>query len=267
MFSQLKAPGPGSSRTVRRPPCIHRFQGGSTGRLRVFQNGVELDLSPGEESRSRRVELAPGTNAFSIPVSMERAGAQKFEAIFEPDDPEQDVLDENNRYEAVTFVGGEGRILVVSENPAELGAFTTALRSGGLDLVVDSPMVLSQGPAVLNGFDSVVLANVPRWNIDTTADRALRSYVHDLGGGLVMLGGDRSFGAGGWIDSETAEVLPVRLDPPQERQMTRGALALIMHSCEMPQGNYWGEKTAIAAIEALSSLDYVGIITFDLVGA
>ena len=48
--------------------------------------------------------------------------------------------------------------------------------------------------------------------------------------------------------------------------MTRGALALIMHSCEMPQGNYWGEKTAIAAIEALSSLDYVGIITFDFGG-
>ena len=66
-----------------------------------------------------------------------------------------------------------------------------------------------------------------------------------------MLGGDRSFGAGGWIDSETAKAIPVRLDPPQERQLTRGALALIMHSTEMPRANFWAQQTAIAAIEAL----------------
>lgn len=82
-----------------------------------------------------------------------------------------------------------------------------------------------------------------------------------------MLGGDQSFGAGGWIDSEVAKALPVRLDPPQERQMVRGALALIMHSCEMAQGNFWGQQVAIAAIEALSRLDYVGIVTFNFAGA
>ena len=40
-----------------------------------------------------------------------------------------------------------------------------------------------------------------------------------------------------------------------------------MHSCEMPQGNFWGQRTAISAIEALSSLDYVGIITFNFAAA
>ena len=266
VFSQLKAPARvriGQSVDLR---AFIDSKHETTGRLRIFQNGRELDLSPGEERRSRVVALEPGTNAFSIPVSMEQAGSQKFEAVFEPDITEHDVLEENNRFEAVTFVGGEGRVLVISETPGEIEAFLAAIRAGGIETVVEPPGILAQGPSFLNGFDSVVLANVPRWNIDTTSDRALKSYVHDLGGGLLMLGGDRSFGAGGWIDSETAEVLPVRLDPPQERQMTRGALALIMHSCEMPQGNFWGEKTAIAAIEALSSLDYVGIITFNFGG-
>ena len=80
-----------------------------------------------------------------------------------------------------------------------------------------------------------------------------------VGGGWRMGGGPTSFGAGGWIDSDLAKALPVRLDPPQSRQMVRGALALIMHSCEMPQGNFWGQKVAQSAIEALSSLDYCGI--------
>jgi hypothetical protein len=79
----------------------------------------------------------------------------------------------------------------------------------------------------------------------------------------MMVGGDQSFGAGGWIDSQTAQVLPVRLDPPQQRQMVRGALALIIHSTEMPRANYWAQQTAIAAIDALTSLDYIGIITYN----
>ena len=45
--------------------------------------------------------------------------------------------------------------------------------------------------------------------------------------------------------------------------MVRGALALIMHSTELPRANYWSQQTAIAAIEALTSLDYAGIITFN----
>jgi len=57
-------------------------------------------------------------------------------------------------------------------------------------------------------------------------------------------------------------VLPVRLNPPDTRQMPAGALALIMHSCEMAQGNYWGQKVAQSAIEALSRLDYAGIVEY-----
>jgi len=44
--------------------------------------------------------------------------------------------------------------------------------------------------------------------------------------------------------------------------MPRGALALIMHSCEMPQGNYWGQKVAEAAVANLSRQDLVGIIEY-----
>ena len=49
-----------------------------------------------------------------------------------------------------------------------------------------------------------------------TDGRAVVAYVHDNGGGLVMVGGPDSFGAGGWIGSPLADALPVRLDPPSE---------------------------------------------------
>ncbi|MEM9754031.1 MAG: hypothetical protein AAF916_11700, partial [Planctomycetota bacterium] len=88
-------------------------------------------------------------------------------------------------------------------------------------------------------------------------------YVEDSGGGLVMTGGPEAFGAGGWIGTTIEEVLPVQLDPPQTRRMPRGALALIMHSVEMPEGRFYGEKTAEAAVDALSRLDLVGIVEYN----
>ena len=233
------------------------------GTLRLRRNDRVIDLDPGSDSDGIRIGLDAGINSIAIPVTLDQGGAQRFRAVFEPDDPTADSLLENNLFDAVTFVSSDGRVLVVTDSAAEVEAFVSAIRTGGLEVVVESSSVLASGLALLNGYDTVVLSNIARWMIDAEADRAIRSYVHDLGGGLIMLGGDQSFGAGGWIDSETAKVLPLRLDPPQERQLTRGALALIMHSCEMPQGNFWGQKTAIAAIEALSSLDYVGIITFN----
>lgn len=262
VFEQLRAPNRariGQSVDLR---AFIRSSTTTSGVLRVFQNDSVVDLDPSSPSDGKRIELEPGTNSLSIPVSLDSGGAQRFRAEFSPDDPAADAILENNVFEAVTFVVTDGRVLVVDDGGLETGALVAALRGGGVEIVVEPPSSLISGIAFLNGFDAVILANIPRWAIDQDADRSLRSYVHDLGGGLIMLGGDQSFGAGGWIESETAKALPVRMDPPQERQMVRGALALIMHSCEMAKGNYWGQQTAIAAIDALSSLDYVGIVTF-----
>jgi uncharacterized membrane protein len=87
-------------------------------------------------------------------------------------------------------------------------------------------------------------------------------YVNDLGGGLIMVGGPKAFGAGGWIGSPVAEILPVDLDPPQKKQLPKGALVLIMHACEMPKGNYWGTRVALASVSTLSPRDMVGILAY-----
>ncbi|MCH2161051.1 MAG: VWA domain-containing protein [Phycisphaerales bacterium] len=236
------------------------------GTLRAWQNDQPLDLDPSTPGEGVVLDLESGPTPITIPVSLDSGGAQRFRAEFTPENPEYDRVSENNTYEAVTFVGGDGRVLIIDDGGLETSALSKALRDGGIEVLVEGPDALTRGNAYLNGFDAMVLANIPRWAIDAQTDRAIHSWVHDLGGGLLMLGGDQSFGAGGWIDSEVAKALPVRLDPPQERQMVRGALALIMHSCEMAQGNYWGQQVAIAGIEALSRLDYIGIVTFNFAG-
>jgi uncharacterized membrane protein/Mg-chelatase subunit ChlD len=240
-----------------------RSQKETSGTLAILENDVPLVLDPQSGATQVEVKLPPGPTVLSFPISLDTGGAHRYEAIFTPDVPGSDGLVENNRGTGITFVSGEGRLLLIEGSEGEGASFTRAMVQAGIEIVVRSPEALGDGLAFLNGFDAVVLADVPRWSISNEIDAGLRAYVHDLGGGLLMIGGANSFGAGGWIDSQTAKVLPLRLDPPEERQMVRGALALIMHSTELARANYWGQQTAIAAIEALTSLDYAGIITFN----
>lgn len=244
-----------------------RSQGPARGRVVLTMNGAPIDLDPSAPGDAVELELPAGPTAIQVPVSFDGSGAQRFEATFEPFDPADDAIRENNVAVGITFVSGGGQVLIVDETGVDSEAVATALRLAGLRVDVRQPTVLEQGAALMNGYDAILLANVPRYAIDGNADRALRSYVHDLGGGLLMLGGPNSFGAGGWIDSEVSKVLPVRLDPPATRQMVRGALALIVHSCEMPQANFWSQQVAIAAIEALTRLDLVGILVFGFGGS
>ncbi len=262
IFERITAPSRarlGQSAIIK---MVLRSQGSASGTVLLRLNDKFLDLNGPEQGNGLHVDLSPGLTVLPLTVSLDIAGPLQFEAVFEPDDPDADGISRNNRAVAVTFVGSEGKILVIDDG-ADSRYLVQALNESDMAVDVMEPAALARGPVFLSGYDALVMANIPRWALTDEEDKAVHAYVHDLGGGLVMIGGTQSFGAGGWIDSEVARVLPVKLDPPMTRQMPRGALALIMHSTEMPQGNFWGQKIAIAAIEALSRLDYVGIIDYD----
>lgn len=263
IFERIVAPSRarlGQSINLR---MVLRSQNVASGTVHLRMNDEPLDLDPSSSGNGLYVELDPGVRVIPITLRLDDPGPARFEATFEPTSIEMDTMQQNNRALAVTFVGGEGRVLVLDESTTDSVMLVRALENADIAVDVRTPEALAGGLVFLSGYDAVVLANVPRWSFDDAQDRMLHAYVHDLGGGLIMVGGPQSFGAGGWIDSRVADALPVRMDPPQTRQMPRGALALIMHSCEMPQGNYWSQEVARAAINALSRMDYIGIVEWN----
>lgn len=241
-----------------------RSRQATSGRISLYQNDTLIDLNADDPaSMSVPVDLEEGVNVRTVTLTLSQKGPQRFRAVFEPNNPEDDPISTNNRADAVVVVGGEGRVLVIHELAEETASFRAAMREAAIEVDTAMPNEVTSDLLFLSGYDSIVLANVPAHAFGAGVDDALRRYVHDIGGGLIMLGGPDSFGAGGWINSEVSKALPVRLDPPEKSQMPKGALVCIMHSCEIPQGNYWGQQCAIAAVEALSRLDDVGIIDFD----
>lgn len=242
----------------------------TAGRLTLMQNGEPIDLDPASDALGYDVVLTAGKNVLSIPVPASRPGSQEFEAEFIPrgvvdatgteTTAPGDAIIENNRAQGVTFVGREGWILVVAQSPEESEALERVLRESDLRYEVITAGQMPSSLTELNSYEAIILLNEPAYNFDERQQESLRQYVHDSGGGLLMVGGDNSFGAGGWIGSPLEDALPVQLDPPQKRQMPRGALVLVIHSVEMPNGVYWGKQVCAAAVDGLSRLDLAGIV-------
>ncbi len=239
----------------------------AVGRLTLLVNGQPIDLDPESDHTGIHVRLEGGkVNPIAIPITLRYAGPQQFEAVFEPMADESgvvgDTISENNRAMSVTFVSSEGRLLVVGTDPAESAQFLEAMTQSRIDAQFITADQMPSSLIELGAYDGIVLVNTPNNLFSQQHQEHLKSYVHDLGGGLIMIGGPAAFGAGGWIGSPLADALPIKLDPPQKRQLPRGALTLIMHSCEMPEGNYWGAQTALAAVNNLSRLDLAGVIEY-----
>lgn len=249
----------------------------AAGRLLISQNGTLIDINPADETElGKIVELSPGRNVLSVAIEIARPGAISYDAVFEPltgltaegnsTGRLGDSITENNRGTAITFVESKGTVLIVADDPNEAVRFEDVLARAK---VQSQRITSSQFPTSLPelaSYEGVVLLNQSAYSYSEAQQELIRQYVKDTGGGLVMVGGPESFGAGGWIGSPLADALPIRLDPPQKRQMPRGALALVIHSVEIPNGVYHGKEICNAAVDALSRLDLVGIIEFQGLG-
>ncbi len=267
------------------------------GDLSVLHQNVPMDLDADQAGvqPQRRVTLSPGRNVVRVPVpALAEAGVHQFKAIFEPlvatgasttnsasgsttgsrrpgagtgSGAAGDTLLANNTASAFTFVRGRGRVLYVDSESGRRSRFLIeALKREGI-VVDETRLSVDQFPtslAQLQDYEAIILHNIPRGQggLSDEQGKMVAGYVHDMGGGLVMIGGEETFGAGGWQNSRLEEVLPVLMEIPAERQIPKGALALIMHSTEMPNGNYWGIQCGIKAIETLSPKDEVGVLSF-----
>ena len=90
--------------------------------------------------------------------------------------------------------------------------------------------------------------------------------TRNMGSGLVMLGGPNSFGAGGWTNTLLEEAMPIDFRIKNAKVAPVGALAMLMHASELPDGNHWQKVVAREALKSLGSQDYCGLIHWGLTG-
>ncbi len=237
----------------------------ATGRLQLTLNGQRVDLDPSSPSDSVPVTLRPGTNVKSVQVPLGARGVHDFEARFIPDGQAGDTLLENNLASGVTYVAGPGHVLLVDANGTDSMDLSKALRASDMDIRYLHASEFPESLPDLMDTDCVVLVNTPADYFTARQQQLLHLYVSRMGGGMVMVGGPEGFGAGGWIGSPVATILPVDLDPPQRKEMPRGALVLVIDRSSSMAGEKLrvAKRAALAAVRGLSKHDDVGVVVFD----
>ncbi len=259
VFDRLVAPAQADRQTRVPLRMVLRSRRPTRARLTVYHNGTEIPLADPFVDLSGDMKPDPVT----LPVELTEGGVHRFDARIAPVDQAADAIADNNRATAFTFVEDRGRVLILSAaGSTDDRVLAEALRRERVDVDLTTVDRFALDLLQLQEYGAVILANVPADAFTAEQHRALASYVRDFGGGLIMTGGNEAFGAGGWIGMPIEEVSPVRFEIRHKKQMPRGALAIVMHSCEIPRGNYWGEEVAIASVRAISSLDYLGVIAY-----
>ncbi len=231
---------------------------------------VEADyelVRDGEVLASGRRRFEAGLNRIPFRDRLARPGVAQYQLRLSG---HADRVAENDRGLGVVRVAGQRSVLVVNQDGAE-DSLSLALRKAAIPVAVASPESARLDRILLTRHRAVILENVSADRIGGEGMRALREFVLERGGGLLMTGGAASFGIGGWHLSPVDEVLPVSMEMRHETRKIGIALAVALDR----SGSMAAEATpgvpkmqlanlgTVAAIELLSPLDSVAVIAVD----
>lgn len=243
------------------------------GLLSLEHEGVAVDINGSMPGTARQIVAKKGNSIHLIEVALGETPINRFVAVFEPLDPTDDVLPDNNQAEAFTSTPSKGSILVLDSQANHIpNVLSQTLKRANLSTSVSLPSALGSDLLSLQRYDLIILDNVAASDLSTHQHKLLSRYVNDLGGGLIMVGGERSFGAGGWNGTVLEEILPLELDPPREARLPEAALVIVMDksgSMNQPVAGTRSSQQRVAneaaalAIESLRSESLVGVVTFD----
>jgi len=166
---------------------------------------------------------------------------------------------------SVLLPGEPPRVLILESRPDTIGDLAAVLREQGIDPEVRSAEGIPQTSEEWDVFDAVILSNIPATAFTVRQLEMLHAYVTDLGGGLLMLGGEHSFGPGGYALSPLEEILPVSCRFEKDKETPSLALGLVLDRSGSMGGEklQWALDAAKSAVEQLTPQDFLTVIAFD----
>ena len=224
-------------------------------------------LVDGDLAATQQVSLQPGTNRFVMPVQPLATGHHVFQLQLEAD---ADTLAENNSGGAYVVVNGPASVLLVETSPDDGKFLADALRAQGMQVDERDPQSAPLDTQDLRSYAAVVLANVPVSALAQEQMTALQNYVQSFGGGLLVTGGDQSFGPGGYARTPLEDMLPVDMSLHGQSLTASTALVLVIDNSGSMGESVAGsnkmdlaKQAALAAAQSLGPYDQIGILAFE----
>lgn len=225
---------------------------GQDATLRLYQN----DRFVGEQT----VRLAPGKNLYGIPLKLDEPGFYGYDVQIEVPG---DLVPQNNRASSFATVRGEPEVLIVSSDPAADAPLAAALQSAEVKVALTDVGGFPATLAQMQSYDAIFLCNIAAGDLGTDLMRLLESAVRDFGVGLVCVGGDQAYAAGGYRGTPLETMLPVDMELSSKKILPSGAVVMVMHGMEFNNGNQVARECALGVLDALGPQDEMGVVLWD----
>ena len=228
---------------------------------------LQQDEFPNGHEPQKTLELHEGKNLVKFKSEAKTAGATTYRlrlTKFEHDSESQ-----NNVAVMTAPVKGRPNVLYVEggtlREPGAAGYLKKALEHENIDVTVRPPTGIPANPKELEKYDLVVVSDVPAHLMGAGQMQALDHYVKGMGGGLIMAGGEDSFGSGGYERTTIENMMPVRFDSEKIKEQPDVALVLVLDRSGSMQGPKLeaAKESARVTAEALSQNDYIAVVAFD----
>ena len=233
----------------------------TSGTLRLYRNGQYLG--------DRAVQLRPGEkNVFPITQRADGTGVYQYRATLDIPDASKDTVPQNNEAMASVQVTGRPRLLLVDSDPRGAKHLAAALRNKKLSVDVITPTDYPPGLNGLRNWSAIMFSDVAAYEFTNRQMEATEAFVQDLGRGFAMVGGENSFGVGGYYETPIERALPVNMDLEDKTRFPKLAMVFAIDKSGS-MGGFAGSKidmakeAAVISIELLNERDQLGVIGFD----
>lgn len=227
---------------------------------------LDVDGAPNTLQPEIEVKLVAGRTQVKLPSRPTKPGPVVYTARLETTtlDPADNRLAGNDQVAVAGDVQGRPRVLLASSDGG--GPLASALRADHLDVETVGPGSVPQTADALRPYDLVVFSDISARSVPAASARAVDEYVERHGGGFVMVGGENSYGTGGWGGSVIERTLPVRFEGERQREQAKLALVLVIDK----SGSMSSEdrldlvkEAARVTAQTLEPTDQLGVIAFD----
>jgi len=237
--------------------------------IQVYQNGQLM-------GEPKEYQLIAGKQLLDdFPQRLDAEGTYEYKVVITA---EKDTIKENNTAYGLVVVRGKPKVLYVvfqtGQNP-----LATILTQNSIDVTLIEPKQMPNTLTDLQSYDAIIFDNVPAESISEDKMNLIESYVRDLGKGFIMIGGENSFGPGGYFDTPIERVLPVEMSPQKKQSLAlillldkSGSMANISGGSQKMEIAVRAAKSAIAPpltgglggeTKTLKEKDIIGVIAFD----
>lgn len=210
----------------------------------------------------KEVRLKKGDNAVVFKNLALREGFHELEARVTSG---KDTLYENNAARAAILVKGKPRVLYIEGDEEDAHYLEGALEMEEIEVDTRPASGVPTEMNELLNYDVLILSNVPAPAVPPSSMRMIEQYVEDMGGGFFMLGGDESFGLGGYYNTPIERILPVKMPVKKKIEKPEVAICLLIDR----SGSMTGEKielakqAALASAEVLKDNNRIAVVAFD----